>query len=144
MNKKHWITILLDDSITEAKTLDFLDMSYDLINNGKIKHWSSQQFLDFYGVISNCRFTFCLFVSEFSCSFFFWKKRIIIYNSGIDSLDAQRLSLKSKTFTTKWGLLLLARKHQIWKNEFTEAIVQNETLILLLALLQKHEQKNRP
>ena len=38
MNKKHWITILLDDSITEAKTLDFLDMSYDLINNGKIKH----------------------------------------------------------------------------------------------------------
>lgn len=37
MNKKHWITILLDDSVTEAKTLDFLDMSYDLIDNGK-KH----------------------------------------------------------------------------------------------------------
>ena len=30
MNKRHWITILLDDSVSEAKTLDFLDMSYDL------------------------------------------------------------------------------------------------------------------
>ena len=24
MNKQHWITILLDDSVSEAKTLDFL------------------------------------------------------------------------------------------------------------------------
>ena len=24
MNKRHWITILLDDSVSEAKTLDFL------------------------------------------------------------------------------------------------------------------------
>ena len=32
MNKKHWITILLDGSVSEAKTLDFLDMSYDLID----------------------------------------------------------------------------------------------------------------
>ena len=31
MNKQHWITILLDGSVSEAKTLDFLDMSYDLI-----------------------------------------------------------------------------------------------------------------
>ena len=33
MNKQHWITILLDGSVSEAKTLDFLDMSYDLIDN---------------------------------------------------------------------------------------------------------------
>ena len=32
MNKQHWITILLDGSMSEAKTLDFLDMSYDLID----------------------------------------------------------------------------------------------------------------
>lgn len=32
MNKQHWITILLDESVSEAKTLDFLDMSYDLID----------------------------------------------------------------------------------------------------------------
>ena len=32
MNKQHWITILLDGSVSEAKTLDFLDMSYDLID----------------------------------------------------------------------------------------------------------------
>ena len=32
MNKQHWITILLDVSVSEAKTLDFLDMSYDLID----------------------------------------------------------------------------------------------------------------
>ena len=30
MNKQHWITILLDGSVSEAKILDFLDMSYDL------------------------------------------------------------------------------------------------------------------
>ena len=32
MNKQHWITILLDGSVSEAKTLDFLYMSYDLID----------------------------------------------------------------------------------------------------------------
>ena len=32
MNKRHWITILLDGSFSEAKILDFLDMSYDLID----------------------------------------------------------------------------------------------------------------
>ena len=32
MNKQHRITILLDGSVSEAKTLDFLDMSYDLID----------------------------------------------------------------------------------------------------------------
>ena len=37
MNKKHWITILLDGSVSEAKTLDFLDMSYDLIDGADRK-----------------------------------------------------------------------------------------------------------
>ena len=32
MNKQHWITILLDGTVGESKTLDFLDMSYDLID----------------------------------------------------------------------------------------------------------------
>ena len=32
MNKQYWITILLDGSVSEAKILDFLDMSYDLID----------------------------------------------------------------------------------------------------------------
>ena len=35
MNKKYWITMLLDGSVSEAKILDFLDMSYDLIDSGK-------------------------------------------------------------------------------------------------------------
>ena len=35
MNKKYWITMLLDGTVSEAKNLDFLDMSYDLID-GKI------------------------------------------------------------------------------------------------------------
>jgi predicted DNA-binding protein (MmcQ/YjbR family) len=35
MNKQYWITILLDGSVSEAKTLDFLDMSYDLIDTNK-------------------------------------------------------------------------------------------------------------
>ena len=34
-NKKYWITMLLDGTVSEAKILDFLDMSYDLID-GKI------------------------------------------------------------------------------------------------------------
>ena len=32
MNKQHWITILLDGLVGESKILDFLDMSYDLID----------------------------------------------------------------------------------------------------------------
>lgn len=32
MNKKYWITMLLDGSVSEAKILDFLDLSYDLID----------------------------------------------------------------------------------------------------------------
>ena len=32
MNKHHWITILLDGTVGESKILDFLDMSYDLID----------------------------------------------------------------------------------------------------------------
>ena len=32
MNKQHWITILLDGSVSEAKILDFLDISYKLID----------------------------------------------------------------------------------------------------------------
>ena len=35
MNKRHWITILLDGTVGESKILDFLDMSYDLIENKK-------------------------------------------------------------------------------------------------------------
>lgn len=31
MNKRHWITMLLDGTVSEEKVLDFLDMSYDLI-----------------------------------------------------------------------------------------------------------------
>ena len=32
MNKQYWITILLDGTVSEAKILDFLDRSYDLID----------------------------------------------------------------------------------------------------------------
>lgn len=32
MNNQHWITILLDGIVGESKILDFLDMSYDLID----------------------------------------------------------------------------------------------------------------
>ena len=32
MNKKYWITMLLDGTVSEAKILDFLDRSYDLID----------------------------------------------------------------------------------------------------------------
>lgn len=32
MNKKYWLTMLLDGTVSEAKILDFLDMSYDLID----------------------------------------------------------------------------------------------------------------
>lgn len=32
MNKDNWMTILLDGTVSEAKVLDFLDMSYDLID----------------------------------------------------------------------------------------------------------------
>ena len=32
MNKQHWITILLDGTVGESKILDFLNMSYDLID----------------------------------------------------------------------------------------------------------------
>ena len=35
MNKKYWITILLDGTVSEAKILDFLDLSYDLIDQKK-------------------------------------------------------------------------------------------------------------
>lgn len=37
MNKKYWVTMLLDGSVEEAKILDFLDMSYQLIDRGKVK-----------------------------------------------------------------------------------------------------------
>ena len=35
MNKKYWITMLLDGTVSEAKILDFLDTSYDLIDGNK-------------------------------------------------------------------------------------------------------------
>ena len=38
MNKKYWITMLLDGTVSEAKILDFLDMSYDLIDGLSLIH----------------------------------------------------------------------------------------------------------
>lgn len=35
MNKKYWITMMLDGAVSEAKILGFLDMSYDLITESK-------------------------------------------------------------------------------------------------------------
>ena len=35
MNKEHWISVVLDGSVGDGKTLDFLDMSYDLIDTGR-------------------------------------------------------------------------------------------------------------
>lgn len=35
MNKKYWITMLLDGTVSEVKILDFLDISYDLIDGNK-------------------------------------------------------------------------------------------------------------
>lgn len=35
MNKKHWLTILIDGSVRDAQVLDFLDMSYDLIDGSR-------------------------------------------------------------------------------------------------------------
>ena len=31
MNKRYWITVVLDGSVREEKALDLLDMSYDLV-----------------------------------------------------------------------------------------------------------------
>ena len=44
MNKKYWVTILLDGTVNEAKVLDFLDMSYNLIDKkGKrLEGWSKK------------------------------------------------------------------------------------------------------
>ena len=35
MNKENWISVILDGSVGAGKTLDFLNMSYDLIDTGK-------------------------------------------------------------------------------------------------------------
>ena len=35
MNKAHWISVILDCSVGDGKTLDFLDMSYDLTDTGR-------------------------------------------------------------------------------------------------------------
>ena len=43
MNKQHWITILLDGSVSEAKTLDFLDMSYQKLRNSITKRSSVEK-----------------------------------------------------------------------------------------------------
>ena len=43
MNKHHWITILLDGSVSEAKTLDFLDMSYQKLRNSITKRSSVEK-----------------------------------------------------------------------------------------------------
>ena len=43
MNKQHWITILLDGSVSEAKTLDFMDMSYQKLRNSITKRSSVEK-----------------------------------------------------------------------------------------------------
>ena len=45
MNKAHWISVILDCSVGDGKTLDFLDMSYDLIDGagGKEENVSGLQ-----------------------------------------------------------------------------------------------------
>ena len=43
MNKQHWITILLDGSVSEAKTLDFLDISYQKLRNSITKRSSVEK-----------------------------------------------------------------------------------------------------
>ncbi len=35
MNKRNWLTILLDGTVGEAKILDFLDMSYELTEDSR-------------------------------------------------------------------------------------------------------------
>lgn len=35
MNKAHWISVILDCSVGDGKTLDFLDMSYDFTDTGR-------------------------------------------------------------------------------------------------------------
>ena len=32
MDKKHWLTVPLDGSVSDSKVLDLLDMSYDLVD----------------------------------------------------------------------------------------------------------------
>lgn len=32
MNKEHWITVLLDGTVTKQKICDLIDISYDLTN----------------------------------------------------------------------------------------------------------------
>lgn len=32
MNKRHWMMILLDGTVSEGRILDFIDMNYDLID----------------------------------------------------------------------------------------------------------------
>ena len=39
MNKKYWITMLLDGTVSEAKILDFLDLSYDLIDGKRYRNF---------------------------------------------------------------------------------------------------------
>ena len=37
MNKKFWMTVLLDGSVSEEKVLDLLDMSYSMVDTGKVR-----------------------------------------------------------------------------------------------------------
>ena len=32
MDKKHWLAVPLDDTVSDSKVLDLLDMSYDLVD----------------------------------------------------------------------------------------------------------------
>lgn len=35
MNKKNWLTIILDDTITDSQIFNLIDDSYNLINTNK-------------------------------------------------------------------------------------------------------------
>ena len=60
MNKRHWITILLDESVSEAKTLDFLFMIYELILNCQLQIGIVELLIDDSCFRSMPRIDYCL------------------------------------------------------------------------------------
>ena len=45
IDEEHWISIRMDGSVSEAKILDFLDMSHDLVEGNRVEKntWSSKK-----------------------------------------------------------------------------------------------------
>ena len=37
MDKKQWLSVILDGTVRDASVLDHLDMSYDFVDNGNVK-----------------------------------------------------------------------------------------------------------